>query len=238
MTIASGITGGSVSATPSSGPAGTSVILSNTPASGYVLWYYTVDGVQITGSSFTLNHNVTVSAVFEPITYNVTIPSGITGGSVSATPSSGPAGTSVTLSNTPASGYVFDYYIVDGGQITGSSFTLNHNVTVSAVFNPGPNLTTPIGNPSVRLYLNDSTSPLVEGGRTNAGSAGSGTYTVSIANGSYSQIIWYLNGKVLPGAAGTSIALSKQTSGVYLITVEAALTGGDRNTGSHTFVIE
>jgi hypothetical protein len=147
-------------------------------------------------------------------------------------------GTTITLSNTADSGYDFGYYTVDGTQISGNSFTLTGDVTVSAVFNRQPNLPIPIGSPSVILYLNDSTTPLVEGGRTNIGSAGLGTYTVSITDGSYSQIIWYLNGRAVPGETETSIVLSKQISGVYLITVEAALTGGDKNTGSHTFAVQ
>jgi hypothetical protein len=170
--------------------------------------------------------------------YVITVMPDIPGGSISASPASGPAGTTVTLSNTPASGYVFGYYIVNGVQITGNSFALDGNVTVSAVFNRESNLMIPIGSPSVILYLNGGTTPLVEDGRTNVGNTSPETYTVSIANGSYSQIIWYLNGRVVSRATDVSIILSKQSPGVYLVTVEAVLTGGDRNTGSHTFVVE
>jgi hypothetical protein len=194
--------------------------------------------MQISGNSFTLTGDVTVSAAFNPITYAVTVETSIAHGSISASPISGIAGTTVTLSNTADSGYVLYYYTVSGERITGNSFVLNGNVTVSAVFDLTPNLTTPIRSPSVILYLNDDTTPLVEGGRTNVSGAGSGTYTVSIADGDYSQITWYLNGRAVPGETETSIALSKQTSGVYLITVEAALEGGDKNTGSHTFVVQ
>ncbi|MDR1398920.1 MAG: hypothetical protein LBJ41_03250 [Treponema sp.] len=238
VTVTTGISHGSISASSTSGTAGTTVTLSNTPGSGYVLGYYTVNGTQISGNSFTLNGNVTVSAVFNPLpVYTITVTTGISHGSISASPASGTAGTTVTLSNTADSGYVLDYYTVDGERITGNSFTLtDDNVTVSAVFNL--NLPIPIGSPSVILYLNDGTSPLAEGGRTNISSAGSGTYTVRIANGSYSQIRWYLNGTAVPGQTGTSIALSKETPGVYLITVEAAPVGGDKNTGSHTFEVQ
>jgi uncharacterized repeat protein (TIGR02543 family) len=129
--------GGSISASPTSGTAGTTVTLSNTADYGYVFSYYTVDGTQITGNSFTLTGDVKVSAVFNPIsasTYTVTVDTYITGGSINASPTSGIAGTTVTLSNTVDYGYVFSYYTVDGTQITGNSFTLNNNATVSAVF--------------------------------------------------------------------------------------------------------
>jgi uncharacterized repeat protein (TIGR02543 family) len=256
--ITSSIPGGSISADPTSGPAGTSVTLSNTPANGYTFRYYTVDGWAIQGDTFTLNSNVTVSAFFKQImTYNVTITSDITGGSVSASTASGTEGTVVTLSNTPAPGYLFSHYIVKRQNmddletvvtwmpwenIQGRTFTLyEENVEISAVFiqTNEPDSVGTIGNPSVKLYLNSGANPLTEGGSTSVGNEGLETYTVSIAGGSYSQIIWYLNGRVYSeGVTETSITLSKQNSGVYLLTIEATLAGGNKNTGSHSFVVE
>ncbi|MDR1398919.1 MAG: hypothetical protein LBJ41_03245 [Treponema sp.] len=131
VTVANGISHGSISASPISGPPGTTVSLSNTPESGYSFGGYTVNGTAITGNSFTLNGNAVVSAVFAS---TVTVATGITGGSISASPTSGTSGTTVTLSNTPSSGYALSYYTVNGTQISGNSFTLNGNVTVSAVF--------------------------------------------------------------------------------------------------------
>ncbi|GHV70489.1 hypothetical protein AGMMS49928_18480 [Spirochaetia bacterium] len=318
VSIATGITGGTISASPTSGPWGTSVTLSNTPNPGYALDYYTVDGTQITGNSFILDKNVTVSAVFNQMVYDVSIATGITGGTVRASPESGLWGTSVTLSNTPDLGYMFNGYTIDGGQVTSnSSFTLNKNVTVSAVFNPVPagtymvriatgitggtvsasfskntqgygyagttvtlsntpaadyildhytingerftgnsftlnahvlvsavfvrtNLPPPIGNPSVKLYQDGSTNPLTEGGSTTVSRGTGTTYTVGIASGTYSEITWYLNGRIVAGGAtATSITLFKETNGTYLVTVEATLAGPGqgKNTGSHTFVV-
>jgi hypothetical protein len=68
-------------------------------------------------------------------TYTVTTANAITGGTVSATPTGGSGGTTVTLSNIPDSGYILDYYTVNGTAISGNSFTLNGNVVVGAVFN-------------------------------------------------------------------------------------------------------
>lgn len=61
---------------------------------------------------------------FDPPIYNVTIlPS--TNGSISATPVSGYSGTTVTLSNTPDTGYMFDNYTVNGATLyDGNKFDL------------------------------------------------------------------------------------------------------------------
>lgn len=60
------VTHGYISATPMSGTSGTTIILSNTPDSGYVLDYYTLNGVAIVGNTFSMPaENVTVGAVFK-----------------------------------------------------------------------------------------------------------------------------------------------------------------------------
>ena len=67
----------------------------------------------------------------QPTVYTVTIvqPSN---GTITA-PASATAGSSVTLSCTPASGYELNFFMVDGSKINGSSFTMpSSNVTISA----------------------------------------------------------------------------------------------------------
>jgi len=79
---------------------------------------------------------------------------------------------------------------------------------------------------------------LVQGNNTQI-DQGTGTYTVSIASGTYIEIIWYLNGNVVAeGASRTSILLSRQTTGTYQVTVEAFPAGGNKNSGSHSFVVK
>lgn len=57
---------GTISSDKAFAKPGTTVTLSCTPDSGYALSYYTLDGVQIVGSSFTMpSSNVTVGAVIE-----------------------------------------------------------------------------------------------------------------------------------------------------------------------------
>ena len=126
-------TNGSLSANPMSGTYGTTVTLTGTPNTHYELDYYSVNGSRITGNTFSLTQNSTVAATYKQKTYTVTIGSH-TNGSLSASPSSGVYGTTVTLSGTPNSGYVLDYYTVGGSRITGNTFTLSGNTTVTAVY--------------------------------------------------------------------------------------------------------
>ena len=92
-----------------------------------------------------------------------------------------------------------------------------------------------VGNPTVLLYLDGI--PL-QGERTTI-TQGTGTITVSIGSGTYTEILWYLNGNIVAqGSARTSIALRKQTTGTYNISVEATTADGGKNTGSHSFVVQ
>ncbi|MDR0709573.1 MAG: hypothetical protein LBF77_05870, partial [Spirochaetaceae bacterium] len=66
--------------------------------------------------------------------YTVTLSQPAVGGAIGAGPLSGLAGTTITLSNSPAANYTFSHYTVDGVPITGETFPLNSSVTVSGVF--------------------------------------------------------------------------------------------------------
>jgi hypothetical protein len=112
--------------------------------------------------------------------------------------------------------------------------------TVTITFPPTANTGFTIGDPSVGLYLDGGTSPLTHNGSTTiTRAAGSFTFTVSIAPGNYDdEITWFLNGNVLVQQAGqTSITLSKVAAVTYFVTVEVIPTGGVKNSGSHTFVV-
>ena len=124
---------GTITAAPMQGPAGTLVTLSNTPNAGYQLTYYTVNGDQIQGNTFTLSSDSTISGLFTAVTYTVTI-GAHANGSLSANPMSGVYGTTVTLTGTPNTHYELDYYSVNGSQIQGNTFTLTQDSTVAATF--------------------------------------------------------------------------------------------------------
>jgi len=95
-----------------------------------------------------------------------------------------------------------------------------------------------IGDTSVKLYLNNGNTVLTEGGSTTISAAETGTYTVSIDQGNYSEILWYVNGTVLSQySSSLSIVLTKRIPGTYQVTVEV-IAAGERNTGSHSFVVE
>ncbi len=126
---------GSVAASATSATAGTTVKLTATPAEGYTLDYFTLDGARINGNTFIMPaRNVEVSAVFTANAYSITVVQP-TGGSVAASATSATAGTTIELTANPAEGYTLDYFTLDGERINGDTFTMPaRNVEVSAVF--------------------------------------------------------------------------------------------------------
>ena len=126
---------GSVAASATSATAGTTVKLTATPAEGYTLDYFTLDGARINGNTFIMPaRNVEVSAVFTANAYSITVVQP-TGGTVSASATSAAAGTTIELTATPAEGYTLDYFTLDGARINGNTFIMPaRNVEVSAVF--------------------------------------------------------------------------------------------------------
>ena len=128
-------TGGTVSASATSATAGTTVKLTATPAEGYTLDYFTLDGARINGDTFIMPaRNVDVSAVFTANAYSITVFQP-TGGTVSASATSATAGTTIELTANPAEGYTLDYFTLDGERINGNTFIMPaRNVEVSAVF--------------------------------------------------------------------------------------------------------
>ena len=126
---------GSVAASATSAAAGTIIELAATPAEGYTLDYFTLDGERINGNTFIMPaRNVEVSAVFTANAYSITVVQPA-GGTVSASATSAAAGTTVKLTATPAEGYTLDYFTLDGERINGNTFIMPaRNVEVSAVF--------------------------------------------------------------------------------------------------------
>ncbi len=127
----------------SSGDPGMTVTLTATPAAGSVFAGWSgVSGCSTAATcSFTLNANTTINAVFNaaPVSsYSLTVTTSGSG-TVTRSPnlSTYAAGTSVTLTASPASGYTFSGW---GGACSGSSstctLTINSNTSVSAAFTP------------------------------------------------------------------------------------------------------
>ena len=126
---------GSVAASATFATAGTTIELTATPAEGYTLDYFTLDGERINGDTFIMPaRNVDVSAVFTANAYSITVVQP-TGGTVSASATSATAGTTIELTANPAEGYTLDYFTLDGERINGNTFIMPaRNVEVSAVF--------------------------------------------------------------------------------------------------------
>ena len=126
---------GSVAASATSATAGTTIELAATPAEGYTLDYFTLDGARINGNTFIMPaRNVEVSAVFTANAYSITVVQPANG-SVAASATSATAGTTIELTATPAEGYTLDYFTLDGARINGDTFIMPaRNVEVSAVF--------------------------------------------------------------------------------------------------------
>ncbi len=126
---------GSVAASATSATAGTTVKLTASPAEGYTLDYFTLDGERINGNTFSMPaRNVEVSAVFTANAYSINVVQPANG-SVAASATSATAGTTVKLTASPAEGYTLDYFTLDGERINGNTFSMPaRNVEVSAVF--------------------------------------------------------------------------------------------------------
>ena len=140
--------GGTVSASATSAAAGTTVELTATPAEGYTLDYFTLDGERINGNTFIMPaRNVEVSAVFTANAYSITVVQP-TGGTVSASKLSAFFGEAVELTAVPDEGYELSHYVVNGAANNGGTFTMPaRDVIVTAVF-------TKVAEPSVNLALN------------------------------------------------------------------------------------
>ena len=137
---------GTISANPTTAYKNETVTLSATPASGYFFSAWDVrdannNPIAVTNDQFTMpDSDVTVSATFVQ-GYNVTLTEA-TNGSISASTTNCVSGTTVTLTATPATGYVLNSWVVfktgdvnTTVAVNGNSFTMpGYDVTVVGVF--------------------------------------------------------------------------------------------------------
>ncbi len=184
VSIAQGITNGSVTCNKTSACAGETVVLTATPGNGYELTSITAavggNPVTVNGTgnirTFTMPaQNVTVNAQFTlipPTTYSISIAENIAHGSVTANKTSATEGETVTLTATPANGYQFSTWNVtaEGNEtvtVAGGSFTMPaHNVTVSATFTELPPTTYSISVTGGTASVNGTTVTSATAGTT------------------------------------------------------------------------
>ena len=136
ITVSAG-TGGSLSASVASASPGETVTLTPSASTGYYLTGYTTNpSVTITNNTFTMPSSaISVTANFAKITYTISkgaSPSG--GGTVTTSANSATMGTSVTVSQTPATGYYFNGWTTSPAlTISGGAFTMPaSNVSIVA----------------------------------------------------------------------------------------------------------
>ena len=137
---------GTAEASATKAKAGTEITLTATPKSGYKFkeWQVTEGGVTVSANKFTMPGNaVTIKAVFEEgqtsddnAEYDITVVSD-GNGIAEASAAKAKAGTKITLTATPKSGYKFKEWQVTGNAVTiaDDSFTMPEAaVTITAVF--------------------------------------------------------------------------------------------------------
>ena len=135
---------GTGTATPSTAVAGTTIILTATPNTGYHFkeWQVISGNVTIKDDKFLMpDSDVEVKAIFEedvpaPTEFTITVTSG-GNGTASASQAKAVAGTEITLTATPKEGYHFkEWEVISGGvTISNNKFTMpNGNVTIKAIF--------------------------------------------------------------------------------------------------------
>jgi len=118
---------------PESGYKGTEATLVNEPAWNEKFSSYSITGATLTGNNFILNNDVTAKANYETAK-NLTLQTD-GHGSIAANKNSGFIGDQVTLSNTPATNYVFNNYTITGATLTSNKFNfIGSDVTAKANF--------------------------------------------------------------------------------------------------------
>ena len=126
---------GTLTADKESAIMGEVVTLTATPSEGYILEGIYLNGELLSGNSFEMPaSDITVSAVFSKIVYQITIVN-CENGTLTADKSTAADGEIVTLTATPSEGYSLEGIYLNGELLSGNSFEMPASaVTVSAVF--------------------------------------------------------------------------------------------------------
>ena len=124
---------GTVSVDKTTATAGEVVTVTATPSNGFYLKEIKVDGKVISGNTFTVTGNHTVEVKFEKVKYTITVGS-VSNGSVSVDKTSADLNAKITVTATPNEGYELGSILVDGVAISGNTFTVTGNHTVTATF--------------------------------------------------------------------------------------------------------
>ena len=218
---------GSGSVNPSSGTyaSGSAVTLTATPSSGWTFSNWSGDA---SGSSnpvtITMNSNKSVTAVFtQTTTTNYTLATSVVGqGTVSPSSGTYASGTSVTLTATPASGYVFSGWSGDAsGTSTSVTITMDSNKSVVAIFTASGS-----GGSVTRIEDTDAGTISYDGSLKSYSAAGNGT-AINLSNSSGMRIVWNYN----TSSAGTyTLTLRYTRKSTMNSSVNIIVNGGSATT--------
>ena len=243
---------GTAMADKTSAAAGTVVTLTATPKSGYTFkqWQVITGGVKIKDNKFTMPAgNVEIKAIFEknatpppsPTEYSVTV-STDGNGTAMADKTSAAAGTVVTLTATPKSGYTFkEWQVVTGGvTIKDNKFTMPAgNVEVKAVFEKNATPPAPTVNPFVDVpagsFYYDAVLWAVEKGVTTGTSATTFEPDGSCTRAQAVTFLWRVAGCPAPKSAAMPFTDVKAGSFYYDAVLWAVENGITKGTSETTF---
>ena len=179
---------GSISG-PTTAKKGTMVTLSATPAEGYMFESWSVYKTGDTSTTVNVNsdgtftmpdYDITVGAIFAQNTVNYTITKGsVSHGSITVSATSAKSGTTITLGNSPANGYVlYSYYVYKTGDIN----TLVHSGSSNSFVMPAYDVTVTASfvQPSSYSYVKVTSEP----------SDWSGEYILVYENNSTEGYVW------------------------------------------------
>ena len=244
---------GTAMADKTSAAAGTVVTLTETPKSGYHFkeWQVITGGVTINDNKFTMPAgNVEIKAIFEknatppPATteYSVTV-STDGNGTAMADKTSAAAGTVVTLTATPKSGYHFKQWQVVSGNVTikDNKFTMPAgNVEVKAIFEkdatppPAPTVNPFVDVPAGSFYY-DAVLWAVEKGVTTGTSATTFEPDGSCTRAQAVTFLWRVAGCPAPKSTAMPFTDVKAGSFYYDAVLWAVENGITKGTSETTF---
>jgi hypothetical protein len=214
VNVSSGITGGSITASPNTNvPAGTTVTITVAANTGYSLKAGTLSVQPTSGSAiiptgsgttytFTMPaSDVTISGEFEIASYSITISNAVVNGTI--TPSSGtaPAGTTIILTITPDENYLLKSnslsvqpdtgsVITPTGSGTSFSFTMPaSNVTVTAEFEEIPE-----GSYVINVNFEGFNEQTIDISLSTENNLLFEDYLTITVNGDFDEYWWYING--------------------------------------------
>ena len=197
------------SANKTTGYKGDTITITGTPEWNQKTSSYSVTGATLTGNQFDFTgSDVTAQANYETAK-NLTLQTD-GHGSIAANRMSGFIGDSVTLSNTPNAGFIFNNYDITGATLTGSNFNfVGNDVTAKANFT----MTSFVPTGSMGVYYDDDKNTHVV---TNLYSSGVGAGVLAhISNvydwpstAKYAAASWHTSSYTFNGRTGPRVGVA------------------------------